>query len=64
MYARSVPIDIISTRISSLRRRAANAAATPDTNVAKAGVSVRNQMCDNCLELGFFKWSLGLSELT
>lgn len=45
-----LPIDIISTRISSLSRRAAHAAATPDTSVANAGVSVRNQMCDNCLK--------------
>lgn len=38
------PMDIISTRISNLSSRAAKAADMPETNVAKAGVPVRNQI--------------------
>lgn len=44
------PIDIISTSISNLRKSAAKAADKPETNVAKAGVPVKNQMCDSCLQ--------------
>lgn len=46
---KSLPMDIISTRISKFRKNAAIAAMTPDTKVAIKGVPV--------------SWKIGLKNL-